>query len=168
MKIHATASDLPFPNCCAGGSKRPVTKSPCGKRISAAGTATPGMTITTMSAKSPWGCKSSGCKKSDAIALIGDNIPEMLFTAIGAQAIGGISAAIYQTTMPEEIAQLLDYLKVSPWSFATTRSRWTRLSRSGTGPGRQKSDLRRPPRHARATGPTTGSCSSKDLYRLGR
>jgi long-chain acyl-CoA synthetase len=37
----------------------------------------------------------------------------MLFTAIGAQAVGGISAAIYQTTMPDEIAQLLDYMNVT-------------------------------------------------------
>jgi long-chain acyl-CoA synthetase len=37
----------------------------------------------------------------------------MLFVALGAQSIGAISAAIYQTTMPEEIAQLLDYLKAT-------------------------------------------------------
>jgi long-chain acyl-CoA synthetase len=59
------------------------------------------------------GAAKTRVKKGDAIALIGDNIPEMLFTAIGAQAMGGISAAIYQTTMPEEIAQLLDYMNVT-------------------------------------------------------
>jgi long-chain acyl-CoA synthetase len=64
-------------------------------------------------------CKSSlglleiGLKKGDIIALIGDNIPEMLFIALGAQSIGAISAGIYQTTMPDEIAQLLTYLKVT-------------------------------------------------------
>ena len=63
--------------------------------------------------KTGLGLQKLGLKKGDAIVLIGDNIPEMLFTAIGAQAIGGISAAIYQTTMPEEIAQLLDYMNVS-------------------------------------------------------
>jgi long-chain acyl-CoA synthetase len=47
------------------------------------------------------------------VILIGDNIPEMLFVALGTQSIGAISAAIYQTTMPEEIAQLLDYLKAT-------------------------------------------------------
>jgi long-chain acyl-CoA synthetase len=57
--------------------------------------------------KTGLGLQKIGLAKGDAIALIGDNIPEMLFTAIGAQAIGAISAAIYQTTMPEEIAQLL-------------------------------------------------------------
>jgi long-chain acyl-CoA synthetase len=63
--------------------------------------------------KTGLGLQKLGLKKGDAIALIGDNIPEMLFTAIGAQAVGGISAAIYQTTMPEEIAQLLVYMDVS-------------------------------------------------------
>jgi long-chain acyl-CoA synthetase len=63
--------------------------------------------------KAGLGLQKMGLKKDDAIALIGDNIPEMLFTAIGAQAVGGISAAIYQTTMPDEIAQLLDYMNVT-------------------------------------------------------
>jgi len=63
--------------------------------------------------KTGLGLYKSGVQKGDSIALIGDNIPEMLFIAIGAQAIGAISAAIYQTTMPEEIAQLLTYMKVS-------------------------------------------------------
>ncbi|MFH0994844.1 MAG: AMP-binding protein, partial [Pseudomonadota bacterium] len=38
-----------------------------------------------------------GFKKEDKIAIISDNIPETLYMAIGAQAVGGISAAIYQT-----------------------------------------------------------------------
>ncbi|MBC2710168.1 MAG: AMP-binding protein [Desulfosarcina sp.] len=59
------------------------------------------------------GLAETGFKKGDLIALIGDNIPEMLFIALGAQALGGISAGIYQTTMPDEIAQLLEYLKVT-------------------------------------------------------
>lgn len=54
-----------------------------------------------------------GLKKGDAIALIGDNIPELLFVALGAQSIGAISAGIYQTTMPEEIAQLIIYMNVT-------------------------------------------------------
>ena len=54
-----------------------------------------------------------GLKKGDIIALIGDNIPEMLFIALGAQSVGAISAGIYQTTMPDEIAQLLTYMKVT-------------------------------------------------------
>ncbi len=54
-----------------------------------------------------------GLKKEDKVALISDNIPEQLFVAIGAQSAGAISVGIYQTTMPDEIAQLLDYMDVS-------------------------------------------------------
>ena len=54
-----------------------------------------------------------GLQKEEVVILIGDNIPEMLFVALGVQSIGAISAAIYQTTMPDEIAQLLDYLKAT-------------------------------------------------------
>ena len=56
------------------------------------------------------GLEKIGLQKEEVVILIGDNIPEMLFVALGTQSIGAISAAIYQTTMPEEIAQLLDYL----------------------------------------------------------
>jgi len=54
-----------------------------------------------------------GIKKGDKLALIGDNIPEMLFMALGAQSIGAISAGIYQTTLPDEIAQLINYMDVT-------------------------------------------------------
>jgi long-chain acyl-CoA synthetase len=37
----------------------------------------------------------------------------MLIVAIGTHAIGAISAGIYQTSLPEEIAKILDYLDVS-------------------------------------------------------
>ncbi len=63
--------------------------------------------------KTGLGLRELGVGRGDTIALIGDNIPEMFFMAIGAQAIGAISAAIYQTTMPDEIAQLLDYMNVT-------------------------------------------------------
>ncbi len=53
-----------------------------------------------------------GIKKDDKLALIGDNIPEMLFMAIGAQSIGAISAGIYQTSLPDEIAELINYMDV--------------------------------------------------------
>ncbi len=63
--------------------------------------------------KTALGLKKLGVKKGDTIAIISDNIPELLFVAIGAHAIGAISAGIYQTSMPHEIAQILQYLKVS-------------------------------------------------------
>ncbi|MBT6341092.1 MAG: AMP-binding protein [Desulfobacula sp.] len=63
--------------------------------------------------KTALGLKAVGIDKGDVIAIISDNIPEVLFTAIGAHSIGAISAGIYQTSMPAEIAQILGYLKVS-------------------------------------------------------
>lgn len=63
--------------------------------------------------KAGLGLKELGFGKEDKIALICDNIPEVLFVSIGAQALGGISAGIYQTTLPDEIAQILEHLDVS-------------------------------------------------------
>ncbi|MCF8037119.1 MAG: AMP-binding protein, partial [Desulfobacteraceae bacterium] len=59
------------------------------------------------------GLRELGFGKQDKIALISDNIPEVLFVAIGAQALGGISAGIYQTTLPDEIGQIIDSLDVT-------------------------------------------------------
>ncbi len=59
------------------------------------------------------GLDAIGFGKTDKLALIGDNIPELLFTSIGAMAVGGIGAAIYQTSLPDEIAGILNYLEVS-------------------------------------------------------
>ncbi|MDZ7760222.1 MAG: AMP-binding protein [Desulfovermiculus sp.] len=63
--------------------------------------------------KSGLGLKEIGLDKGDTIALICDNIPEVLFVSIGAQAVGGISAGIYQTTLPNELAQIIDFLDVT-------------------------------------------------------
>ncbi len=63
--------------------------------------------------KTALGLRHIGLGKGDTIAVISDNIPELLFAAIGAHAIGAISAGIYQTSMPQEIAQILQTLKVS-------------------------------------------------------
>lgn len=59
------------------------------------------------------GLRAIGLGKNDTIAIISDNIPELLFIAIGGHSLGAISAGIYQTSMPDEIAQIIDYLKVS-------------------------------------------------------
>ena len=63
--------------------------------------------------KAGLGLREIGFGKEDKIALICDNIPEVLFVSIGAQALGGISAGIYQTTLPGEVAQILEHLDVS-------------------------------------------------------
>ncbi len=63
--------------------------------------------------KAALGLQEIGLKKDDKIALITDSIPEMLIVSIGAQSIGAISAGIYQTSLPDEIADILNYLDVS-------------------------------------------------------
>lgn len=59
------------------------------------------------------GLRAIGLKKEDMVAIISDNIPETLYVAIGCQAVGGVSAAIYQTSLPEEIGDILEYLGVT-------------------------------------------------------
>ena len=63
--------------------------------------------------KTALGMRQIGIKKGDIVAIISDNIPELLFTAIGCHALGAISAGIYQTTMPDEIAQIINSLKIT-------------------------------------------------------
>ncbi len=63
--------------------------------------------------KTALGLKAIGLGKNDTIAIISDNIPELLFVSIGGHCLGAISAGIYQTTMPDEIAQIIQYLKIS-------------------------------------------------------
>jgi len=58
------------------------------------------------------GLEEIGLKREGKIALIGDNIPELLFMAVGAQSVGAIAAGMYQTTLPDEIHQLLDYMDI--------------------------------------------------------
>ena len=63
--------------------------------------------------KTGLGLRQIGFGEKEKIAVISDNIPETLFVALGAQAVGGLSAAIYQTSLPREIADILNYLGVT-------------------------------------------------------
>ena len=58
------------------------------------------------------GLEQAGLAPGDTFAVISDNIPEMLVMAVGAQAAGGVSAGIYQSSLPGEIASILDYMDV--------------------------------------------------------
>lgn len=59
------------------------------------------------------GLREIGFSREDKIAIISDNIPEVLYVAIGAQSVGGISVGLYQTSLPNEIGRILDFLDVS-------------------------------------------------------
>lgn len=63
--------------------------------------------------KATLGLESIGFGRGHTLALITDNIPEMLVVSIGAQAAGGMSAGIYQTSLPYEIADILNYMEAS-------------------------------------------------------
>jgi long-chain acyl-CoA synthetase len=63
--------------------------------------------------KTGLGLQKIGLEKEQKVAIISDNIPETLYVAIGAQAVGGISVAIYQTSLPDEIGGILEYLNIS-------------------------------------------------------
>ena len=59
------------------------------------------------------GLEQIGMKAGEVLILIGDNIPEMLFIAIGTQAMGATSASIYQSSLPDEIEGIINYLEAS-------------------------------------------------------
>ncbi|MBF0232567.1 MAG: AMP-binding protein [Desulfamplus sp.] len=63
--------------------------------------------------KTALGMRQIGIKKGDTVAIISDNIPELLFAAIGSHVLGAVSAGIYQTTMPDEIADIVNSLKIT-------------------------------------------------------
>ncbi|MDR5702680.1 MAG: AMP-binding protein [Armatimonadota bacterium] len=50
-----------------------------------------------------------GFQKGEVLAIIGDNRPELYYAALGAQAAGGISYALYQDSLAEQLAILLDF-----------------------------------------------------------
>ncbi|MDO8942248.1 MAG: AMP-binding protein, partial [Desulfobacterales bacterium] len=62
--------------------------------------------------KTALGLDKIGLARGDTVAFITDNIPEMLVMAVATHAVGGISAGIYQSSLPGEIAAILDYLDV--------------------------------------------------------
>jgi long-chain acyl-CoA synthetase len=63
--------------------------------------------------KAAAGLDAIGFGRDDTLALITDNIPEMLVIAIAAHAAGGRSAGIYQTSLPHEIADILNYMEAT-------------------------------------------------------
>jgi long-chain acyl-CoA synthetase len=63
--------------------------------------------------KTALGLRQLGFSREDKIAIVSDNIPEVLYVAIGAQSLGGISAGIYQTSLPDEIGQIINALEIT-------------------------------------------------------
>lgn len=50
-----------------------------------------------------------GFRRGQVLAIVGDNRPELFYAAMGVQGIGGISYGLYQDSLPEQLAQLIDF-----------------------------------------------------------
>jgi long-chain acyl-CoA synthetase len=50
-----------------------------------------------------------GLRRGDVIVIIGDNRPEQFYVAMGAQAIGAVSCGMYQDSLAEQLAELIDF-----------------------------------------------------------
>jgi len=112
------------------------------------------------------GLKKIGFEKEDKLAIISDNIPETLYMAIGAQAVGGVSSAIYQTSLPEEIGGILEYLGVSI-VFCSDQEQVDKVAEvRGKIPGVKKV-IYEDPRGMRSYQTDPWFMSIEELYRLG-
>ncbi len=112
------------------------------------------------------GLKKIGFAKGDKIAIISDNIPETLYMAIGAQAVGGISAAIYQTSLPDEIGGILEYLNVSI-VFCNDQEQVDKVAEVRDKIPGVKKVIYEDPRGMRSYQADDWFMSIEDLYRLG-
>ncbi|MGQ0551385.1 MAG: AMP-binding protein [Armatimonadota bacterium] len=55
------------------------------------------------------GLHALGLRRGDVIMLIGENRPELYYVAMGAQAIGAISCGMYQDSLSEQLAELINF-----------------------------------------------------------
>ncbi|MDQ7843275.1 MAG: AMP-binding protein [Armatimonadota bacterium] len=55
------------------------------------------------------GLQALGFRRGEVLAIVGDNRPELYYAALGAQSVGGISYGLYQDSLSEQLAQLIDF-----------------------------------------------------------
>lgn len=55
------------------------------------------------------GLHALGARRGDVVAIVGDNRPELYYTALGVQSIGAVSCAFYQDSLAEQLAQLVEF-----------------------------------------------------------
>lgn len=58
------------------------------------------------------GLSALGLRRGDVVGIIGDNRPEWVHCEVATHAAGGMSLGIYQDSLVEEVAYLLDYAQV--------------------------------------------------------
>ena len=112
------------------------------------------------------GLRKIGLEQGDKVAIIRDNIPETLFMAIGTQAVGGLSAAIYQTSLPDEIGAILNYLKVSI-VFCSDQEQVDKVAEVRADIPQVKKVIYEDPRGMRGYRSDAWFMCIEDIYRLG-
>jgi long-chain acyl-CoA synthetase len=73
------------------------------------------------------GLAASGFRRGDKLAIIGDNRPRLYWAIAATQALGGVPVPIYQDSIAEEMAFVLDHAEVR---FAVAAARTSDLLRS--------------------------------------
>src|SRR5262245_29571370 len=58
------------------------------------------------------GLRKLGLDRGDAVAIIGDNRPRLYATFAAVQSIGGVAVPIYQDSVADEMAYVLDHAEV--------------------------------------------------------
>lgn len=58
------------------------------------------------------GLMALGVQRGEAVAILGKNRPEMVWSEFAVHAVGGMSLSLYHDAMPQELAYLLDYAEV--------------------------------------------------------
>lgn len=59
------------------------------------------------------GLKALGVARGDKVAIIGDNRPRLYWTFVAVQALGAVPVPVYQDSVAEEMAYVLDHAEVS-------------------------------------------------------
>src|SRR5438132_5435326 len=58
------------------------------------------------------GLAASGFRRGDKLAIIGDNRPRLYWAIAATQALGGVPVPIYQDSIADELAYILDHAEV--------------------------------------------------------
>src|SRR4051812_14841815 len=58
------------------------------------------------------GLKAMGFERGDKLAIIGDNRPRLYWAIAAAQALGGVPVPIYQDSIADEMAYVLDHAEI--------------------------------------------------------
>ena len=116
--------------------------------------------------RSGLGLAAIGMGSGEKLAILSDNIPEALFLAIGAQAIGAMSTAVYQSSLSEELGPILHYLDATVVFCSDQEQVYKLVEVRQALPG-VKRVIYEDPRGMREYGGDPWFLPVEELYRLG-